>query len=70
MTDAGDFVLTMVIGFIVATFLSIIGAVVVGLVVMTLVDDVTGVIAGIIVAIVIFTVIGIMTFQLTRDPKK
>jgi len=68
--DTGDYVLTMIIGFIVATFLSIIGAVGIGLLVMFLWGDIEGVIAAFIVAIGIFTIVAIATHEAAKTPKK
>ena len=71
MTDTGEFVLTMVIGYIVATILAVIGAVVTGMTAIWITDDLgIGMIVGFITAIVIFVVISIVTFQLARDPKE
>ena len=60
---AVDYMLTMIIGFIVATFLSIIGAVGIGMLVMGIWGDVEGVITGFICAIVIFIIISLMTHE-------
>jgi len=71
MTDTGEFVLTMVIGYTVATFLTVIGAVVTGMIAIWITDDLgIGMTVGFITAIVIFVVISIVTFQLAKDPKK
>lgn len=60
----------MIIGLIVATFISLIGAVVIGLLVMALWGDVEGVIAGFIVAIVIFIIVSLMAHDVAKTQKQ
>lgn len=66
---AGDFAITMIIGYFAATVVSLIGALVVGVIFMTFVDQRTGIIAGTITAVVLFIVIGIATFKAARKDK-
>ena len=61
-----NFMLIMIVGFIVATILALIGVAGVGMAVMMLTGEEAGIIAGIIVGIVIFTIVGIATLKTAR----
>ena len=69
-TDTSDFVLTTIIRFVGAGFVSVIGAVGIGLFVGLIIDDIIGFYASFISTIIIFTVIIVTMYKPAKEKKE